>query len=191
MIKRIILALLIVLIAPVGNAAQPAVHECDRVASHPYDPSSVAPGVLFGVIDTRTAIISCGVAYAERPDVIRFKYQYGRALLAASRPYEALIFLRSAAKDGYAAAQQSLATLLYDGDILSADKISAIRLFHKAAAQGHAIAQLRVASFYLSGVGTLPDLSKAKRFARRAADQGLPAAKKALEIIVRSARKNR
>lgn len=179
------LAVLVALLAaaPIA-AAESAVHECDHLAAHPYDPAKKTAGVTFGSIDPTLALMSCGAAYSEQPVVVRYKYQYGRALLAAKRPNEALIFIRSAAKSGYAAAQQSLATMLYDGHILSADKITAIRLFHKAAAQGHAVAQLRVAAFYLRGEGSLRDLLKAEKFARQAADQGLPAAKTALKLIV-------
>lgn len=177
-----------ILAATAAIAADSTATECDLLAAHPYDPAKKADGVAFGAIDPALALMSCGAAYSEQPGVVRFKYQYGRALLAAKRPHEALIFIRSAADSGYAAAQQSLATLLYEGEILSADKIAAIRLFHKAAAQGHAVAQLRVASFYLRGEGSLPDLPKAERFARQAADQGLPAARTALEMIVSAAR---
>lgn len=178
------LAVLIAILAahPIA-AAESTTHECDHLAAHPYDPAKRSDGVAFGAIDPTLALMSCGAAYSEQPNVIRYKYQYGRALLAAKRPNEALIFIRSAANSGYAAAQQSLATMLYDGRGLSADKIAAIRLFHKAAAQGHAVAQLRVASFYLRGVGGMRDISKAKKFARLAADQGLPAARTALKMI--------
>ena len=183
------LAVLIAILATssVAAAAETPSTECDHLAAHPYDPARKAEGVAFGAIDPASALMSCGAAYSEQPNVVRYKYQYGRALLAAKRPNEALIFIRSAANSGYAAAQQSLAIMLYDGDILSADKIAAIRLFHKAAAQGNAVAQLRVATFYLRGEGSLPDLLKAERFARQAADQGLPAARTALAVIVSAA----
>ena len=180
-----ILAVFIALLAmPIAAAAESSGTECDRLAGHPYDPARKAPGVAFDAIDPPQALMSCAAAYSEQPGVVRYKYQYGRALLAADRPNEALIFIRSAANSGYAAAQQSLATILYDDENLPADKISAIRLFHKAAAQGHAVAQLRVASFYLRGEGSLPDLPKAMKIALRAADQGLPAARTALKVIV-------
>lgn len=166
-------------------AVEPAANECDQLAAHPYDPAKKVRGVVFDAIDPARAVTSCAAAFSEKPGVVRFMYQYGRTLLAAQRPNEAMVFIRSAANSGYAAAQQSLATLLYEEDeSLPADKIEAIRLFLKAAAQGHAVAQLRVASFYLRGEGGTRDMSKAEGFARQAADQGLPAARTALEMIV-------
>jgi len=181
---RVLAVLMAILAASPAVAAQSTVTECDQLAAHPYDPAGKAPGVAFDAIDPARALMSCGAAYAEQPGVVRYKYQYGRALLAARRPNEALIFIRSAADSGYAAAQQTLATMLYEDERLSADKIAAIRLFHKAAAQGHAVAQLRVASFYLRGEGGLRDIWKAVKFARQAAGQGLPAARTALEAIL-------
>jgi TPR repeat protein len=181
---RILTVLVAMLAAPAVAAADSIGSECDHLAAHPYDPAIDADGVAFDAIDPARALMSCGTAYSEQPDTVRYKYQYGRALLAANRPNEALIFIRSAADNGYAAAQQSLATILYDDENIWADKIAAIRLFHKAAAQGHAVAQLRVASFYLRGEGSLPDLPKAMKFALQAADQGLPAAHTALKVIV-------
>ena len=184
---RILAVLIAILATPPVVAAESTGTECDHLAAHPYDPAIRAQGVVFDAIDPVRALMSCGAAYSEQPGVVRYKYQYGRALLAAKRPNEALIFIRSAANNGYAAAQQSLATVLYDDENLLTDKIAAVRLFYKAAAQGHAVAQLRLASFYLRGEGSLRDLPKAERFARQAADQGLPAARTALKMIVGAA----
>ena len=180
-----ILAVLIALLATSpAVAADSIVTECDQLAAHPYDPAGKAQGVAFDAINPSLALRSCATAFSEQPENVRYKYQYGRALLAADRPIEALIFIRSASDSGYAAAQQSLATILYDDETMAADKIAAIRLFHKAAAQGHAVAQLRVASFYLRGEGSLRSLPKAMKFALQSADQGLPAARTALRSIV-------
>jgi hypothetical protein len=187
---RILTVLIAMMAAHPVVAAAPVAAECDKLAAHPYDPAIDAPGVAFDAIDPEGAVISCGTAFSEWPGVVRYKYQYGRALLAAKRPREALIFIRSAADTGYAAAQSSLATILYDAKTLAADKITAMRLFHKAAAQGHAVAQLRVASFYLRGEGGPRSLAKAEKFVRQAADRGLFAAQIALEMIVPGARQN-
>lgn len=184
---RLIAILIAVLTAaPTAVAAEEALTACDQLAAHPFDPATEAPGVAFDAIDPVNAVMSCSVAFAEHPDVVRYKYQYGRALLAARRPSEALVFIRSAANGGYAAAQQSLATLMYDGDTLVADRIAAISLFHKAADQGHPVAQLRVAAFYLRGEGSPRDPAKAETFVRLAAARGLPAARTALELIAGS-----
>jgi len=139
--------------------------------------------VVFDDINPVEALISCASAFSRKPEIVRYKYQYGRALLAANRPNEAMIFLHASASSGYAAAQQTLATLLYEDKGLLINKHLAIDLFHKAAAQGHAVAQLRVAAFYLRGEGKERDLPKAHAFVRQAADQGLPAALAALKII--------
>jgi len=179
-----ILSLFIALLAtPPVAAAGSASTACDHLAGTPMIPPTKRRGA-FDAIDLTVALMSCAAAYSEQPGVVRHKYQYGRALLAANQPSEVPIFIRSAANSGYAAAQQSLATILYDGENFSADKIAAIRLFHKAAAQDHTVAQLRIAFFYLRGEGDLPDLSKAMKFALQAAYQSLPAFRTTLEVIV-------
>ena len=180
---RILAVLMALSVTSPALAAGVTATECDRFAAHPYDPNKKTPGVAFDDIEAGRALMSCATAFSEQPDVLRFKYQYGRSLLAAQRPLEAMIFLRAAAYGGYAAAEQSLATVLYDEDGLADEKMEAIELFRRAAKQGHAVAQLRVASFYLRGEGGLTDLPKAEKFVRLAADQGLAAAQIALELI--------
>ena len=180
---RILAVLMALSVTSPALATEVIATECARFAAHPYDPDKKMPGVAFGDIEAGRALMSCATAFSQQPAELRFKYQYGRSLLAAQRPLKATIFLRAAAFGGYAAAQQSLATILYDEDTLVDEKMEAIELFHNAAKQGHAVAQLRVASFYLTGEGGLSDLSKAEKFVRRAANQGLPAARAALEMI--------
>lgn len=176
----VFLALSVTSLAGVGKAAA---NECDRLAAHPYDPAGTAQGVAFDAIDPVQAPMSCAAAYAAQPDDVRYKYQYGRALLAAKRPVEAMILIRAAARSGYAAAQQTLATILHEDGDRAKDRQEAIRLFHAAAAQGHAVAQLQLTAYYLGAEDGQRDLAKARRFARRAAERGLPAARKALEIM--------
>jgi TPR repeat protein len=164
-------------------AGEVATTDCDRFAAHPYDPAKKADGVVFAKIDAGRALMSCASAFSQHSGSDRFKYQYGRALLAADRPIEAMIFLKTAADGGYAAAQLSIATILYNEDALDDEKLEAIRLFHKAAEQGHPVAQLRLAAFYLRGEAGEPDPDRALDYARRAADAGLPAAKIALNLM--------
>ena len=180
---RILTVLIALAAISPAQAGEVAVTDCDRFAAHPYDPAKKAAGVVFAAIDAGRALMSCATAFSQHPAAERFKYQYGRALLADDRPIEAMIFLRTAAYGGYAAAQLSLATILYNEDALPDEELEAIRLFHKAAEQGHPVAQLRLAAFYLRGEVGEPDPARALDYARLAADGGLPAAKTAVELM--------
>lgn len=68
-----------------GKAAAKApaaavVTDCDRLASHPEDPDSVAPGVPSAKVDVPKAIAACTAAVADDPTNARLRYQLARVL---------------------------------------------------------------------------------------------------------------
>lgn len=63
-----------------GALGQP-IDACDWEVAHPSDPDRVGPGRGSGEVDTRRAIAACEAAVAAHPDVARFHYQLGRALV--------------------------------------------------------------------------------------------------------------
>ena len=65
-------------------AAEPPVHDCDRWAAGPDDPSRVAEGVPFYKMDAQLAIDACTSAITVYGDVPRFLYQLGRSYQKAN-----------------------------------------------------------------------------------------------------------
>lgn len=69
--------------APSGLSAQ-AIDACDWEAAHPSDPDRVGPGRPSAEVDTARAISACRGAVDRAPEVARFHYQLGRALVYAA-----------------------------------------------------------------------------------------------------------
>ncbi|MGI9235477.1 MAG: hypothetical protein ACR2RD_17730 [Woeseiaceae bacterium] len=67
------------LVGGIGLAAD--AHDCDTEAAHPSDPDRVGPGKGSGEVVTDRAISACRRAIDEQPDVARFHYQLGRAIV--------------------------------------------------------------------------------------------------------------
>ena len=85
---------------------------------------------------------------------------------------EAARWLRLAAEQGYASAQNSLGQLYSTGSGVPADATEALRWFRRAADQGYPIAQGNVGVAYATGRGAPQDDAEAVRWFRRAAEQG-------------------
>ncbi|MGI9236494.1 MAG: hypothetical protein ACR2QZ_03815 [Woeseiaceae bacterium] len=64
-----------------GNGLAADAHDCDTEAAHPSDPDRVGPGKGSGAVVTDRAIPACRRAVDEQPDVARFHYQLGRAIV--------------------------------------------------------------------------------------------------------------
>ena len=71
------------LVAPAfaNNGEGGDVHDCDREVAHPSDPDKVVDGVGSGDVVTHRAIPACRAAVEAYPDVARFHYQLGRAIV--------------------------------------------------------------------------------------------------------------
>ena len=67
---------------PVAQAQ--VITACDWEVAHPSDPDHVGPGKGSGEVDTARAIAACENAVSTHPDVARFHYQLGRALVRSS-----------------------------------------------------------------------------------------------------------
>ena len=85
---------------------------------------------------------------------------------------EGMLWIRKAADQGEAQAEDLIGCLHYQGRILSADKVEAVRWFRKAVAQGNAYAQTNLGYCYLRGEGVPKDPVEAVRLFRLAAKQG-------------------
>lgn len=95
-----------------AEAPRPETHQhnmtlCDRLAANPNDNDKHphAPGVPYEILrtDAPSAIEACRIAAQQSPDVIRFRYQYARALQSIT-PEDAAEHLLPLVEIGYPAA---------------------------------------------------------------------------------------
>jgi TPR repeat protein len=98
---------------------------------------------------------------------------------------QALNYFRSAAEQGFADSQYTLA-LMYDrGDGVREDKAEAVKWYRQAAENDRADAQFMLAAHYLSGEGVREDKDKARYWLEAAAANGHDDAEEALEKMNR------
>lgn len=144
------------------GAAAPPVHECDRLASHPFDPDRVADGIEFQVLNAERAMRACQEAVALYPATARFQFQLGRAFHKKRTYDEALAWYRKAAKSGFAPAMTNIG-FLYEPIATpggakheqwpggATDYTRAVRWYRKAARRGDARAMIRLGAIYTRG----------------------------------------
>lgn len=112
-------------------------HDCDIEAAHPSDPDHVGPGKSSDDVDMDRAIVACRRAVAEQPDIARFHYQLGRALVYradanAADTSEGITHLKQAADRGYSQALFVLGLMhRRAGDVCASEPLT-----RKAADQG-------------------------------------------------------
>jgi len=145
---------------------------CDKVAAEAEDPENTAPGVRSVDIDVGVAVPVCREAMERNPGVLRFKYQYARALNVAGRPKEAFPLMLEAAKDGYAVAQYSVASLGKAGIAVDGKVPDPRYWLTKAAEQGMPRAQADLGAGYMRGTYGRPDKEYGYRLIEAAAASG-------------------
>ncbi len=164
------------------------VNLCDRLAADPEDrdralesgkPVAGVPDVAD--IDGPRAVTACLKALGDFPGVARFRFQLGRAYVAAKNYDSAFEQLRIAAEEGHAVAQNDLGSLYFNGLGVEKDQQTAVEWFERAGAAGVASAQMSLGTIYEKGLaGVTPDRAKAKEWYRKAAAQGHVKAAQAL-----------
>jgi len=82
-----------------------AVTDCDRLASHPEDPDSIAPGIPTSKVDLPKAIAACTAAVAADPASARERYQLARVLAYSGDTARAVVEMKRSADEGYRQAQ--------------------------------------------------------------------------------------
>jgi TPR repeat protein len=162
------------------NLADAPVTECDTYAANPLDPARNADGITFDKIRPDLAVPACESAVQKNPKNIRLIYQLGRAYQKKGDLTSALAQYRSAADQGYAAAQTNLAFVYEIGQGVPKDEVQAAVWYRKAADQGYAGAQKALGTLYQSGRGVPKDDVQAVAWYRKAADQGYANAQDAL-----------
>jgi TPR repeat protein len=156
----------------------PKTTPCDLLAWSPHDPSSLDGGKEGGFwkMDAPAAIAACEAALAEQPGIARLQHRYAIALWKANRHGEAIAWMRKAADQGFAPAQDDLGYLIREDSSASgyANKAeldaAAFRLSRLAAEQGNIIAMGDLGYCYMSGTGVERDYAEALKWLRRAVE---------------------
>ena len=146
---------------------QTRLHSCDQLASSASNLDSVSDeGVVFARLDHGRAIPACEKAVDLYDQILRFRFQLGRALHAGSLYEEAWEHYYFAARSGDIAAQYNLAMLLLDPNLPPGDRVdnggrsrveSALRWLRSAGESGWmTTAQTAFATVVLSRRDELP-----------------------------------
>lgn len=169
---------LILLAAPTG-AAVPAEsgNECDRLAASPYD--LAFDGMGEGVasteqIDAVSAVPACEAAVRDHSYEPRFRYQLGRAYVAAERFGEAQAAYKAAAEAGYARGWVGLGALYERGQGVPQDYAAALAHYERAVEAGDQGAHAEIGYLYETGSGVEQDYAAAAEHYQVAADAGDP-----------------
>ncbi|TPI13374.1 hypothetical protein FJW06_14465 [Mesorhizobium sp. B4-1-3] len=176
----------------VGNAAKqatvklsPNVDPCDQAAGEPLDLQGAAPGRLPNEIGGG-AVDACQAAVKSYPDIARFRYELGRALLAAGRIDEARQAIQEAADKGHIRALFALGSIASSG--MAADLSKANDLYSKASDNGDPYAMAAWGRALFDGLGVQRDTGKGLDLLLQAAAMGHVDAIKDLAVIFKEGR---
>jgi TPR repeat protein len=160
---------------PSATASPEMVTDCDRLAANSNDlqrPKAV-PGVPVNEINVASALVACNAAVSKYPDVARFSYELGRALLAAKKNDEAKRLFEKTSATGYVAAMLGLAEVFRE----EGDYAGARRWWEKAAAAGEPVAMFNIGVSYTTGRFIPRDYAQARRWLQKAVAAGSADAK--------------
>lgn len=146
--------------------------ECDLLAASPHDPEAVAEGVDYDALDPVPAINACLAAIQANPEVARFHFQMGRALIKQGDAELGLKAYQRAAELGSVAAMHNLGALYDEGTLVAKDRENALKWYLVAAERNFAPSQTAIGMGYLKGDGLLQDLEKGTNWLELAAKQG-------------------
>ncbi|RJF88322.1 hypothetical protein D3874_15955 [Oleomonas cavernae] len=153
---------------------------CDRLAADPEDRERAreAGQPIAGIADPKAiesarAVDACKKAVHDFPEVVRFRFQLGRAYVAAGDDNAGFEQLRIAAESGHAVAKSDLGLLYFLGKGVEKDERTALEWFRRASDDNVASAQYNLGIIYEKGLGGVPaDRATAKAWYRKAAAQG-------------------
>ncbi|UCI27261.1 tetratricopeptide repeat protein [Mesorhizobium sp. B2-8-5] len=173
----------------VGNAAKratmklsPGADPCDQAAGEPLDLQGVVSGRLPNEIGGG-ALETCEAAVKSYPDIARFRYELGRALLAAGRIDEARQAIQEAADKGHIRALFALGSIASSGTGTAVDASKANGLYSKASDNGDPYALAAWGRALFNGIGVERDTGKGLDLLLQAAAMGHVDAMKELAVI--------
>jgi TPR repeat protein len=155
-----------------GTPAQPPVTDCDRLAANAHDQQRVGNGIDWDALDAIPAIAACKKALVDHPQVARFHYQLGRALLKDQQYEGARVSAEQAANMGHTFALIMLGSLYENGQGVAKDLARAASYVKQAASLGDVDAQMMYADVLIEGKGVPANQSEGFQWLERAAQGG-------------------
>ncbi|RUV30751.1 tetratricopeptide repeat protein, partial [Mesorhizobium sp. M7A.F.Ca.MR.148.00.0.0] len=131
----------------------------------------VVPGLLPNEIGA-SAVELCQAAVKAYPDVPRFRYELGRALLATGKVEEAKTAIEEAAKEGHVRAVFELGYMYATGTGLVIDRTQANALYEAASDKGDPYGMTSWGRALFNGYGVKPDTAKGLDLLLKAAAMG-------------------
>jgi TPR repeat protein len=156
---------------PAKMTLSPSVDPCDSAAGEPLDLQGVVPGLLPNEIGAE-AVKLCEAAVKAYPDVARFRYELGRALLAAGKVDQARKAIQQAADRGHVRAVFELGYLYATGTGVAADRKKANAFYAAAADKGDPYGMTSWGRALFHGYGVERDTGKGLDLLLKAASMG-------------------
>ncbi|RUX46811.1 peptidase C14 caspase catalytic subunit p20 [Mesorhizobium sp. M4A.F.Ca.ET.050.02.1.1] len=156
---------------PASMKLSPSVDPCDTAAGEPLDLQGVVPGLLPNEIGAG-AVDACETAVKAYPDVPRFRYELGRALLAVGKVEDARTAIEEAAKRGHVRAVFELGYLHATGTGTAQDRTQANALYKAASDKGDPYGMTSWGRALFNGYGVRPDTAKGLDLLLKAAAMG-------------------
>ncbi|MBZ9813482.1 caspase family protein [Mesorhizobium sp. CA7] len=156
---------------PATMKLSPSVDPCDTQAGEPLDLQGVVPGLLPNEIGAG-AVEACRAAVKAYPDVARFHYELGRALLAAGKVDEAKKAIEEAADKGHVRAVFELGYLNATGTGMPANRKQANTLYAAASNKGDPYGMTSWGRALFNGYGVDRDTGKGLDLLLKAAAMG-------------------
>lgn len=156
---------------PATMKLSPTVDPCDTAAGEPLDLQGVVPGLLPNEIGA-SAVEVCEAAVKAYPDVPRFRYELGRALLAAGKVEQAKTAIEAAAKKGHVRAVFELGYMYATGTGMAIDRTQANALYATASDKGDPYGMTSWGRALFNGYGVKPDTAKGLDLLLKAAAMG-------------------
>jgi TPR repeat protein len=151
---------------------EPFIVACDEEAGEPLDLQGVTAGKLPNEINPDTAIAACTDAVAKFPAVARYKYELGRAELAAKNTKDALTLFQQAADGGHVRAFDQLGYMAQGGYGRNQDLAEANTLFKSASDQGDPYGMLDYGRNLSQGRGVAKDIDEGIRLLNKSVEMG-------------------
>lgn len=156
---------------PAKMKVSPTVDPCDSAAGEPLDLQGVVPGLLPNEIGA-DAVKLCEAAVKAYPDVARFRYELGRALLAAGKVDQARKAIQQAADRGHVRAVFELGYLYATGTGVAVDRKQANTFYAAAADKGDPYGMTSWGRALFHGYGVERDTGKGLDLLLKAAAMG-------------------
>ena len=149
---------------------------CDEEAGEPLDLQGAAHGKASTEINPATAVPACTDAVQLYPAIARYKYELGRAKLAAKDPAGASQMFKLAADAGYLRAESQLGQQAQSGDAAPIDYHEANKYLKVAAEQGDPFALLTYGRNLVFGNGIEKNAERGTQLISKAVEMGNAAA---------------